>query len=48
MLAVGRIGDIWGHGRVFRLGLIWSAVALLLCALAPSYPWLLGARIASG
>jgi MFS family permease len=48
MLAVGRIGDIWGHGRVFRLGLIWSAVALLLCALAPSYPWLLGARILQG
>ena len=28
MLAVGRIGDIWGHAPVFRLGLITSAVAL--------------------
>jgi MFS family permease len=48
MLAVGRIGDIWGHARVFRLGLAWSAVALLLCALAPSYPLLLAARILQG
>ncbi|MBX9749081.1 MAG: MFS transporter [Roseococcus sp.] len=48
MLAVGRIGDIWGHARVFRLGLAWSAVALLLCALAPSYPMLLAARILQG
>lgn len=48
MLAVGRIGDIWGHARVFRLGLISSAVALLLCSLAPSYPLLLGARILQG
>lgn len=48
MLAVGRIGDIWGHARVFRLGLAWSAMALLLCAMAPSYPFLLGARILQG
>jgi MFS family permease len=48
MLAVGRIGDIWGHARVFRLGLITSAVALLLCALAPSYPLLLAARVLQG
>src|SRR5216683_7363932 len=27
MLAFGRIGDIWGHARVFRAGLGWSAVA---------------------
>ena len=23
MLAVGRIGDIFGHARVFRIGLAW-------------------------
>lgn len=48
MLAVGRIGDIWGHARVFRFGLAWSAMALLLCSLAPSYPLLLAARILQG
>ncbi len=48
MLAVGRIGDIWGHARVFRLGLAWSAVALLLCALAPNYGALLFCRFLQG
>lgn len=48
MLAVGRIGDIWGHARVFRFGLIWSATALLLCSLAPSYGVLLFCRFLQG
>lgn len=48
MLAVGRIGDIFGHPRVFRIGLAWSAVAFVLCALAPSYGALLGARVLQG
>ncbi len=48
MLAVGRIGDIWGHARVFRFGLAWSAVALLLCSLAPSYGVLLACRVLQG
>src|ERR1700751_1937066 len=44
MLIVGRIGDMLGHGRVFRLGLLWSAAALICCALAPSLPLLLPCR----
>ncbi len=48
MLAVGRIGDIWGHARVFRWGLATSAAALLLCSLAPNYPLLLAARVLQG
>ena len=48
MLAVGRIGDIFGHARVFRVGLAWSAAAFLLCALAPGYGALLGARVLQG
>jgi MFS family permease len=48
MLAFGRIGDIFGHGRVFRAGLLWSAAAFLLCALAPSYGWLLFFRLLQG
>jgi MFS family permease len=32
LLSLGRIGDSIGHAIVFRIGLIWSAVALLLVA----------------
>jgi EmrB/QacA subfamily drug resistance transporter len=48
MLAVGRIGDLVGYRAVFRLGLAWSAVALIFCAAAPSYQLLLAARVAQG
>jgi MFS family permease len=48
MLAFGRVGDIWSHGRVFRVGLLWSSVAYLLCATAPSYGWLLFCRFLQG
>src|ERR1700751_858523 len=48
MLAFGRVGDIWGHGRVFRIGLLWSSVAYLLCAAAPNYGWLLFCRFLQG
>src|SRR3974377_784980 len=44
MLAFGRVGDIFGHGRVFRIGLLWSGAAYLLCAAAPSYGCLLFCR----
>ncbi len=39
MLAFGRVGDIFGHARVFRAGLAWSVAAFLLCAAAPDL-WL--------
>ncbi len=48
LLAMGRIGDLAGHRVVFRTGLAWSAIALAACALAPSYPLLLAARVAQG
>src|SRR5207237_3201559 len=48
MLAFGRIGDMWSHGRVFRAGLLWSVVAFLLCAVAPSFGWLLFFRFLQG
>jgi MFS family permease len=48
MLAFGRVGDIWGHGRVFRIGLVWSSVAYLLCAAAPNFGWLLFCRFLQG
>lgn len=48
MLGIGRLGDLFGYRLVFGLGLAWSVVAFLLCALAPSYGWLLAFRIAQG
>ena len=48
MLAFGRVGDIWSHGRVFRVGLVWSSVAYLFCAAAPNYGWLLFCRFLQG
>jgi len=48
MLAFGRVGDIFGHGRVFRAGLLWNGAAFLLCAAAPGYGWLLFFRVLQG
>jgi MFS family permease len=48
MLAFGKLGDVAGHHRVFRAGLIVGALAFAACALAPAYPWLLAARMAQG
>ena len=48
MLACGRLGDLYGHTLVFRVGLTWNTVAFLLCAVAPSFEWLLAARVAQG
>jgi EmrB/QacA subfamily drug resistance transporter len=48
MLAFGRLGDVFGHGRVFRLGLLWNCAAFLGCAAAPSYDWLLFWRFLQG
>ncbi|HZU88154.1 MAG TPA: MFS transporter, partial [Stellaceae bacterium] len=48
MLACGRAGDVFSHGRVFRIGLAWSSAAFLLCAAAPSYPVLLFCRFLQG
>ena len=48
MLAFGRLGDVFGYGRVFRAGLLWNAVAFLCCAAAPSYGWLLFFRVLQG
>jgi MFS family permease len=48
MLAFGRLGDLFGHARVFRAGLVCSTVAYLACALAPDIAWLVGFRILQG
>jgi MFS family permease len=48
MLVFGRLGDRLGHAAIFRIGLIWSAAALVLCSLAPSFTGLLLCRILQG
>jgi MFS family permease len=48
MLAFGRVGDIFGHARVFRAGLLWNGAAFLCCAAAPSFGWLLFCRFLQG
>ena len=48
MLALGRVGDLFGYATVFRLGLAWSTLALLLCASATEFGWLLACRALQG
>ncbi len=48
MLVFGRVGDMLGYRRIFLAGSLWSAVAFVLCALAPTYPALLAARVLQG
>lgn len=48
MLAFGKLGDLFGHGRIFQIGLGCVALAFLLCATAPGFGWLLLARALQG
>lgn len=48
MLAFGKLGDLYGHRRVFATGLAVSAVAFALCGMADSYAFLLAARVLQG
>jgi MFS family permease len=48
LLALGRIGDTVGHALVFRLGLIWSTIALLLVGWSPSFGAMLLFRCLQG
>jgi MFS family permease len=46
--AGGAAADVIGHLRVFRLGVALTAVAFLAGAVAPSFGWLLAARVLQG
>jgi EmrB/QacA subfamily drug resistance transporter len=48
LLGCGRLADVWGHGRVLTCGLLVSSVAFLGCGLAPSFSWLIAARVGQG
>ncbi len=48
VLAFGKLGDLYGHRRIFMIGTLLSLVAHTLSGLAPSYDWLLCLRMFQG
>jgi EmrB/QacA subfamily drug resistance transporter len=44
----GRLGDRFGHKRMFLLGVTSFSLASICCALSPSVFWLIGARVLQG
>ena len=48
MLVFGKLGDLFGHRRIFRIGLLVSAVAFVLCGIATEFGWLLFFRFCQG
>jgi EmrB/QacA subfamily drug resistance transporter len=48
LLVGGALGDRYGRRRIFLIGVIWFAVASLLCGIAPSAGVLIAARALQG
>ncbi|GGM31271.1 DHA2 family efflux MFS transporter permease subunit [Micromonospora yangpuensis] len=48
VLLGGALGDRFGRRRVFLLGVLWFAVASMLCGLAQGTEWLIAARFLQG
>lgn len=48
ILVAGSLGDLLGRRRVFLVGVVWFAVASVLCALAPNSLTLIVARALQG
>jgi MFS family permease len=48
MLVCGKLGDLFGHRLIFRIGLAISAVGCAACAAAPDWPLFLWARAGQG
>jgi EmrB/QacA subfamily drug resistance transporter len=48
LLVAGALGDRYGRRRVFIIGVIWFAVASVLCGIAPSALVLIAARALQG
>ena len=45
LLVVGRLADSWGRKKLFMPGIAVFAIGSVLCGLAPSVGWLIGARV---
>ena len=48
LLLAGSLGDKYGRKKVFLIGVVWFAVASLLCAVAPDATFLILARALQG
>ena len=48
MLVCGKLGDLFGHRLIFRIGLGVSAVGCAACAMVPDWPLFLWARASQG
>lgn len=48
LLLGGSLGDHYGRRRIFVIGIIWFALASLLCGLAPNAPALVASRALQG
>ena len=48
LLFAGTLGDRYGRKRIFLLGVVWFALASLICGLAPDATLLIGARAVQG
>jgi EmrB/QacA subfamily drug resistance transporter len=48
LLLSGRLGDLFGHRRLFLLGIVLFTLASLACGLATSQGFLIGARAVQG
>ncbi len=48
LLLGGRLGDLFGHRRLFLIGLTLFTLASLVCGLATTREWLVGARAVQG
>jgi MFS family permease len=48
LLLAGALGDKYGRKRIFLTGVVWFAIASLLCGVAPDAPVLIAARAVQG
>src|SRR5262245_8004587 len=48
LLVAGALGDRYGRKLVFQIGVVWFAIASVLCLVAPNAPFLIGARALQG
>jgi EmrB/QacA subfamily drug resistance transporter len=48
LLVAGALGDRYGRKLVFQIGVVWFALASVLCLAAPNSPFLIGARALQG
>ena len=48
LLLAGSLGDRYGRKKIFLIGVVWFALASVLCGIAPNAPVLIAARAVQG